>query len=338
MSLGLASRRFAPRMAAVAAVAAVGLALTGCAAGSTDSQQGEETESTAIRMATQPWIGYGPWAIADEQGYFDDRGLDVTLTSFDGDAEVNAALASGQADVANVASHTALQFVENGVDVSIILLMDAATTADAIIASGDITTIADLKGQKVAYEEGATSDLLLNYALAENGMSIDDIERVPMGASEAGAALIGNRVPVAVTYEPYITEALAQSDSVHVLYTAAEREGLISDVLVVRNDVLEQKPEALRSLLAAWDDAIGFYNDNTDEGRAIIATAVGAAPEELTTAFDGVEFFTLDDNAELLDGAYLDEALPAIIEAGKVAKILDGSAKPSDVVDSSLLK
>ena len=38
-------------------------------------------------------------------------------------------------------------------------------------------------------------------------MTIDDIEKVPMPAADAGAALIAGQVPVAVTYEPYLTLA-----------------------------------------------------------------------------------------------------------------------------------
>lgn len=42
-------------------------------------------------------------------------------------------------------------------------------------------------------------------------MTINDIVRVPMPAADAGTALIAGRVPVAVTYEPYISTALAQT-------------------------------------------------------------------------------------------------------------------------------
>ena len=109
-------------------------------------------------------------------------------------------------------------------------------TADAIITAGGVGSVADLKGKQVAFEEGTTSDILLNYALAANGMSIADIEKVPMPAADAGAALLAERVPVAVTYEPYISLAKAQSDKVTLLYSAGENPGLISDVFIVRDD------------------------------------------------------------------------------------------------------
>src|SRR5690606_15228991 len=116
----------------------------------------------------------------------------------------------GELDMANVATHTAMAIAAAGVPIKVVALLDVSTTADAIIADDTVATVADLKGKPVAYEEGTTSDILLNYALAQVGMSTADIQRVPMPAADAGAALIGGRVPVAVTYEPYLSLAMLQ--------------------------------------------------------------------------------------------------------------------------------
>ena len=94
-----------------------------------------------------------------------------------------------------------------GLPIKIVALLDVSKTADAIISDGTVTDIKGLKGKQVAYEEGTTSDILLNYALGQNGMTIADIQKVPMPAADAGAALIAGKVPVAVTYEPYLTLA-----------------------------------------------------------------------------------------------------------------------------------
>ncbi|MDR2379651.1 MAG: ABC transporter substrate-binding protein, partial [Bifidobacteriaceae bacterium] len=216
-------------------IAASAIALVAAAAGCGSDQPGSNSAGslTKVSIAIQPWLGYGAWYIAQDQGYFADNGLEVELVDFEADADMLAALAAGQVDALNVASHGALLMIETGVDAKIVLLEDASTSADAIITSGGIASVKDLAGQEVAYEEGTTSDLLLNYALSEAGLSIDDIKKVPMGAAEAGAALIAGRVPAAVTYEPYITEAKAQNDAVEVLYEASAKEGLISDVLMV---------------------------------------------------------------------------------------------------------
>ena len=70
-----------------------------------------------------------------------------------------------------------MDFVAAGLPIKIVALLDVSKTADAIISAGAVIDIKDLKGKQVAYEEGTTSDILLNYALAANGMTIDDISR-----------------------------------------------------------------------------------------------------------------------------------------------------------------
>jgi NitT/TauT family transport system substrate-binding protein len=276
------------------------VALTGCAAVSTPPAAPDAPAPVTVRIGTQPWIGYGPWWIAQEQGIFAQYGIKAELIDFVTDTEVNAAFASGNMDVANVATHTALKLYANGVDLKIVLLEDVSNAADAIIAPSAIASIADLAGKTVAYEEGSTSDLLLHYALAENNMQIEDIVAAPMPAADAGAALIAGQVDVAVTYEPYISEASNQNRDIRALYTAAERPGLISDVLAARTQFAKENPEVMRNLLKVWNEAVIFLRENPEAGRAIIAEAVGSAPEELTTAFEGVAFYDLAENQQFL--------------------------------------
>jgi NitT/TauT family transport system substrate-binding protein len=289
-------------------------------------------------MGIQPWLGYGAWYIAQDKGYFTDNGVAVELKDFEADADINAALASKNLDVANVASHTALQFVENGVDVKIVLLLDASTSADAIISAGQVSSVADLRGQQIAYEEGTTSDLLLNYALAGEGMTIADVQKVPMGAAEAGAALIAGQVPVAVTYEPYITEAKEQNPAVTSIFEAGAKEGLISDVLVVRSEVLEQRRGDVEKLVKAWGASLDYYNADPTDGRAIIARGVGEEPDALTTAFDGVHFFDLAANKQELSGGYAESTLPAVKDAATAAGLLTGDVDIASVIDASFVK
>ncbi|HHY54561.1 MAG TPA: aliphatic sulfonate ABC transporter substrate-binding protein [Chloroflexi bacterium] len=288
------------------------LMLAGCTAVSTPAEAPAASAPATVRIGTQPWIGYGPWWIAQDQGLFAKYGIEAELIDFVTDTEVNAAFASGNMDVANVATHTAIKLYANGVDLKIVLLEDVSNAADAIIAPSAIATVADLAGKTVAYEEGSTSDLLLHYALAANNMKIEDIIAAPMPAADAGAALIAGQVDAAVTYEPYISEAINQNSDIQALYTAAERPGLISDVLAARTQFAEENPAVMRKLLQVWDEAVAFLRKNPEAGRAIIAEAVGSAPEELTTAFDGVAFYDLAENQQFLN-----------LESGNAAAVFD---------------
>lgn len=291
-----------------------------------------------VKLGLQPWLGYGPLWVAEEKGFFEKRGVDVDLTNFNWDQDMIAALASDNLHVIAGATNGVIASFNQGVDQKGFLIMDLAFEADAIIAGKDIKTIADLKGKKVAFESGSTSDLLINYALKQNGMSIEDIEHVPMGASEAGLALVSGRVDVAVSYEPYISAALAQSPDNTVLYTAAEKPGLISDMLTAKGDWIKDNPEAVKGLILAWNDSIEFIRANPQEGMQMIAKAVGSKMDKFEPAFEGVRLYNIAEMKEFLDGDFQ----ATIQEIGEIMQAANPDQikkipTPEDILDMDVL-
>jgi len=273
-----------------------------------------QADSAKVKLGVQPWLGYGPWWIAEKNGYFEKRGLDVKVINFTWDQDMGAALAAGQLDVVAAATNFLISMRNQGLDLQGFILLDASFEADAILSPAAITSIKDLKGKSIAYEYGATSDLLLNYALREHGMSRDDIKSVPMAAADAGLALISGRVDIAVTYEPYISAALREGKDYKRLYTSAERPGLISDLAVAERSYIEKNPETIKALTLAWDDAVTFLNTHPVEGGEIIAAAVGSPMDEFKVAFEGVRVYDLKGNNEAFKG----EFLKTFTEVGKI--------------------
>ncbi|HEY64890.1 MAG TPA: ABC transporter substrate-binding protein [Caldilineae bacterium] len=293
-------------------------------------------EMPTLKIGTQPWIGYGPWWIAKEKGFFEDHGIHVELIDFVTDQDLNAALAAGQFDGANIATHTSAYLINAGVDLKLVLLEDASFEADAIIAGPGIEAITDLKGKRVAFEEGTTSDLLLSYALMQNGMTKDDIEVVPMPAADAGAAAVAGRVDAAVTYEPYISAALAKGEGYRIIYSAAVKPGLIGDFLAFPQSVLEKKGDQVRAMLLAWQDAIDFLREHPEEGQQIIADAVGSDIEEFKVAWKGIKLYDLAENKEQFAGPIQEtyrEVMQVLLASGAVESVPD----PEDVLDPSYL-
>ena len=294
-----------------------------------------QPEAGPIKMGLNPWLGYGQWHIAAKKDLFKAQGLEgVELVNFTTDADLNAALASGQLQCGNIATHTAMNFIAAGLPIKIVLLMDVSTTADAMISDGSVTDIKGLEGKQVALEEGTTSDILLNYALAQNGMTIADVVKVPMPAADAGSALIAGKVPVSVTYEPYLTLAMQQNPKTKMIYSAGENPGLISDVLVVTDEFLKSKPGQIVALVKAWGAAVDDYRKDTPGGRAIISEAVGAKPDELTTAFDGVTYYSLAENKTELGGNFTSKVIPEVHKAARAAGILQADVDLSTAIDA----
>jgi NitT/TauT family transport system substrate-binding protein len=292
-----------------------------------------------IRIGLQPWLGYGPLWVAAEKGYFEDHGLDVELINFNWDQDVNAALVSGNIEVQAAATNTLINLLNAGADLKGFMIMDAAYEADAIIAQTEIGDIPGLAGKRVAYELGATSDLLLNYALREHGMTIDDVEPVPMGASEAGLAAIAGRVEAAVSYEPYISAALAEGEGYHVIYDASAAPGLISDLLVAETAYIEENRKTLAAVVRAWHDAIVFLRENPEEGGQIIADAVGSPMDQFTVAFEGVRLYDLHENLEELSGPFQEayHSIGSIMMEINPEDVPD-YRDPSEALDTSIVQ
>jgi len=260
--------------------------------------------SNTVKIGVQPWLGYGPWWIAEKLDLFQKHGIDGKIINFTWDADMVAGLASGKLDVIAAATNSLIGTHNKKVDLKGFLVLDASYQADAIISPKSITTIAGIKGKKVAFEAGATSDLLINYALKVNNMSLKDIEPINMAAADAGLALIAGRVDIAVTYEPYISTALKQDDNYHVLYTAAEKPGLISDVAVSTGEYIRNNEDTVKALTAVWDDAVSYLKEHPEKGGQIIADAVHSPMDEFTVAMKGVQIYDLAENKKLLNGDF----------------------------------
>ena len=264
-----------------------------------------QAENARVKLGVQPWLGYGPWWIAEKNGYFDKHGLDVKVINFTWDQDMGAAIAAGQLDVIAAATNFLISMRNQGLDLQGFILLDASFEADAILAPASIKSVKELKGKSVAYEYGATSDLLLNYALKQHGLSKEDIKPVPMAAADAGLALISGRVDIAVTYEPYISAALREAKGYKSLYTSAERPGLISDLAVAKKSYIQKNPDIIKALTLAWDDAVTYLNAHPDEGGKIIADAVGSPMNEFKVAFEGVRVYDLKGNHQAFQGEFL---------------------------------
>ncbi len=183
-----------------------------------------------------------------KKGMFEKYGLQAELVDFCEDKEVNAAFASGEMEAANLATHTAIKFESVGVDLNLVLLEDVSTSADAILAGDGINRLPTSRVNRLPTKKAPPAIYCSNYALSQNGMTLADIVPVPMPASDAGSALISGSVPAAVTYEPYLTEAVKQNAALKWLYKAEERPGLISDVLVINSKWASPEPGSCQIL------------------------------------------------------------------------------------------
>ena len=182
---------------AVVTLALVGLmALAGCSAPA-DAPHGK------IVLGFSAWPGWFPWQVAQEQGLFAKHNLDVELRYYDNYTDSIKALADGKIDANSQTLNDTLASVSGGAKLSIVLVNDNSTGNDKIIARDGIASIADLRGKRVAVEEGTVDHYLLLLALAEANLTQQDIQLVPLATDAAAAAFAAGQVDAVGAFAPF---------------------------------------------------------------------------------------------------------------------------------------
>ena len=184
------------------------------------SEPAEEFETVDLRVAYMPNMGSNSLlATALNMGYFEEMGLNVTLTEFQGGPAEIAAMASGDIDISQIGHGAHALCIEGQAK---IFHLDCTSLADAVVANTDkgISSIADLKGKTIAVSSGTSAEIILNLALASAGLTQDDVTLVEMDANGMVSAMVSGGVDACATWSPStMTIANALGDKALTLAT-----------------------------------------------------------------------------------------------------------------------
>ena len=198
-----------------------------------------------VTIAHSTWVGYGPLYIARDKGIFKKNGVDVDLVVMEDPKERFPTLMADRIQMIASTVDTALLYLKKPTDFQYVVAIDDSNGGDGIVALKDITSIADLKGKKVAVNDGSVSEFYLNVLLGKAGLKESDLYTVNMTAADAGSAFVAKRVDAAVTWEPWLTKGKS-TDFGHLLVDSSTTPGLITDVLIVKTRVGECAQEGRR--------------------------------------------------------------------------------------------
>jgi len=246
-----------------------------------------------LRIAWNLWYGYYPLVIAAEKGLFEKHGVQVEPVFYDTYANQAPDLASGMVDGAmTVLSDTLFDSLSN--DVQVVLATDNSVGADQVVVSSDIVNLSDLRGKRIGVESSNVGGVLLVRKMLEvNGISPSEVTFVEVSPEEVPASIPG-LIDAGYTFDPYTSESRAKGDK--VVFSSADAPGVIVDVLAFRKDITQNRPEEVKAFIAAWFEALEYWQYNVDDGNALIAKATGQKPEDIFT--EGINL--LDQNANIL--------------------------------------
>ncbi len=255
---------------------------------------GNSNETIVIGYSS--WPGWWPWAIAEKEALFKANGVDVEMKWFDGYIESMEAFAAGQIDGNSQTLNDTISFAADAVNGEVaVLVNDNSAGNDKIIVSKEINTVADLKGKKVAIEEGVVDDFLLTLALEKEGLSRKDVEIVPLETGAAAAAFAAGKADAVGVFAPFWTTALTREGSKE-LVSSSDFPGAIPDLLVMSQSIINERPEAVQAIVNTWFDVLDFMAKNPERADEIMAERAGITLEELQMLKKGTRMFSIEDN------------------------------------------
>lgn len=282
-------------------------------------------EPGLLRITGTPSLGLGLLRVAGAEGQFAREGIGARFAPAADEADVAEQLRSGEADLAVVSTEQALMLAEEGIPVRIILLLTSSKTEDVILAAEGIEAPADLAGRRVAYQPGGDGELVLRDALAEAGLTMDDIEAVPADGVDPGMPLVRGDVDAAVVTGPQARLAQGVEPGLVLVRAAGERPGLVSRVLVARDGVAEERPGQMLAVVRAWQDVYLLDRDDPERIGARVGTIQGGDAEDALAALEGTSIYDVAQNAvELFPGGEYHDTVAGLVaglatEAGWIA-------------------
>ncbi|MBT1177761.1 aliphatic sulfonate ABC transporter substrate-binding protein [Bifidobacterium callimiconis] len=293
------------RFSAAALSLALMLSLGGCAWPSeliadagTKALQGNNDKSatTTLRIAAQPYPLYSDVWVAHELGYLKDElgkvNAGYTWDSFKSGPLVNEAMAAGNEDIGYAADLPAIIAKSTGQDVTIVSNVAYGEKALAIMVPADstITSVADLKGRKVGYATGSYAQHLLALRLAEQGLTLDDVQTANLSAEDQVAAIQSHSVDAIVIWEQYVTQ-LESEGTAKVLAdgTGVKRGNMVSYATTA---YAKKNPAVIRAYNRAVQRGADLIAKDPDKAANAVAKDFGVSADMLKRIWTHLTFTT----------------------------------------------
>ena len=293
-------------------------------------------EPGVLRVTGTPSLGFGLLRVAGAERLFAAQGLAAAFAEAPDEATVARRLSRGTAHAAVVSTEQALQLAERDMPIRIVLLLTSSNADDVILARDGIEDPAGLVGLRVAYLPGGDGELLLRGALAQAGLGMDAIVPVPVSGGDPAELLAAGAAEAAVLSGEQARQAQEADATLAIAFAAGLQPGLVSRVVVVREEIAAERPGQLLALVRAWEEI--YLLDRADPvvigGRA--GAIQGVDPAVAVRALEGTALYDVPQNAvELLPGGeYHDAVIGLVAELSAEAGWIAGTVDPQGLIDA----
>lgn len=334
-------RTFIAAICALTAAMAMGL-LGGCSdnaqqsqpeqsAGNAEDQQ-QQVEYQPLSIAYLNKAGYEDIIVADNQGFYNDAGPEITLYTVSGSGQQSVeALLAGSADIAATGQGPVADAIKQyGDDIIVLAGSNCSTGGQVFVAGPGMTgdaqivaydkskdnkdevkasfeTAAAAKGGtvKAGVQQGATTESEFKSWLKAMGISFNDfgaegdgiVTLVDVKANTLPTTLsTGTDIDIMAASQPYPDTAIKQVSGSYEIGNNADIDSYGVACLITTKQIYEEKEESIKAFLEAEKEAVDYMNSNVDDAIKICASSIGTDEESVKAAFDIADFkITMSD-------------------------------------------
>ncbi|MBD7919620.1 ABC transporter substrate-binding protein [Cellulomonas sp. Sa3CUA2] len=305
----------------IALTALIGLALGACASTAPDSTpattdgtaQADDApaagEPVTVRLAalrampcapTTQWLDHLP------------AGSKVEVTFFTAPADQVAALMSGSVDAA--CTGITIGLVANEQEQDIRIVAQTATKGTQLLAATDsgITSVADLRGKKVASVPNSIHEVILRELLEAEGMDpATDLELINIALADQPGALCSGQVDAIAGNEPNSSFAILQGCGTQFADPYDTAIGAINIGIFTSQALIDSDPALVQAIVDAQAASVEALND--DPSLALdVATEWGFDKAAVEQSLENLDFEWMVDDAFIASYATFANRIKAI--------------------------
>jgi len=240
-----------------------------------------------------------PEAIARAEGWLTNAfGVPVDIVPFDAGRDVNTAIASGSIDFGILGSVPAALAIASGVPVKLVYVQSVLGEVESLVVktSENITDAQGLVGKTIATTFSSTSHYSLLKYLEANNVDASSVDIVDMNASAIVAAFLRGDIDGAFTWEPNVSQMLAQGGT--TLTSARQVAALGSptmDVEIVRSDFAAKYPTLVSNYIAVMERAVQLYKTDPQSAGTALGQTLGLTSDQVLSQVAGSTWLSVAD-------------------------------------------
>jgi sulfonate transport system substrate-binding protein len=222
----------------------------------------------ALKEIHIDWATYNPVSMVLKQKgllekEFAKDGISIVWVQSAGSNKALEFLNAGSIDFGSTAGSAALVARINGNPIkSIYVYSRPEWTALVTAKDSKIASVADLRGKRVAVTRGTDPHIFLVRALLDAGLSEKDITPVLLQHADGKTALIRGDVDAWAGLDPMMAQAEVE-DGAKLFFRKADANTW--GILNVREQFLKDYPDAVRRVLATYEEARKYSLANYDD-------------------------------------------------------------------------